>query len=397
MPTYGLTSAGFVAKPLDVIQTEIKTAIRGAISPTLNLGTRSLIGQLIGAFASQTRQVWEASQAVYTSMDPSQAEGDALTARAELTGTRRDAATASFALMTLTLAAGTYPVGTLLVNRTGDATVIFTNRSSITTAGATLTGQIFDCTTTGPVSAPAGTLITITSPVSGFSAPTNPADAELGQLVESDPQLREKRQTSVQRAGSSSVDAIRADLLELDDVIYASVLENDTDTTDANGIPPHSIWAIVLGGLAADIARIIFESKAGGPGTKGTDIVVTVTDASGNGHTIRADRPDAVAIKFSGSFDYLEDAWESPTAAQDAVKAALLAEFAVNQGVGRDVIHARYVKAVMAVSGAIDIALGQAKLADSPTENNITINPFEYTTLDVSNITITAIAQGAAP
>lgn len=393
---YGLSAAGFSAKPLSVIQEEINEALRAGISPTLNLSSRSLLGQFVGCVASQIRQVWEATQAVYASMDPNQATGDALTARAELTGTQRDPATASTALMTITLAAGTYPVGTLKVNVINDPTKVFANTAEITTAGATLTNQLFECLTTGPVVAPAGTLTEITTPVVGFSAPTNPDDAVVGSNVETDSALRERRHVSVQKAGASNVDAIRAELLELDDVIYASVLENDTDVTDANGIPPHSIWALVLGGLDEDIARVIFTEKAAGPGMKGAEVVV-VTDASGNDHDIKFDRPDEVAIKFSGSFDYLETAWESPTAAEDAVKAAILAELETAQGVGRDVIHARYVKAVMAVTGAIDIALGQAKLPDIVTENNIVIDPFEYTSLDAGNIAITAIPQAAPP
>jgi hypothetical protein len=369
------------------------------ISNKLNLAATSLLGQLIGVTSSQARQLWEALQAVYASRDPRQATGDAFAAILALTGDSFLPAAPSTADMTITLAAGTYAVGLLKVNVAGDATKVFANKFEIVTAGTTLTDQVFECLTNGPTVANANTLTEITNPVVGFSAPTNPAAADVGRDQETVAAARIRRLFGLARKGSSSVDAVRADLANEDNVPgvdFVSVLENDTDTTDADGLPPHSIRAVVLGGTDADIARTIFASKAGGIATSG-GVTVVVTDASGNDHDINFSRPTTVGIKFSGSFDYQEGAYEDDTAAEDALKAALLAAFEEYQAVGRDVIHARYVKAIMALDGAIDIALGVAKLPDSPGTANITIGALELATLDISDISINAIAQAAPP
>lgn len=374
----------------------MQDAARARISPTLNLSETSLLGQLFFQAATQLRQLWEAAQAIYASRDPSQAVDDALDTIGELRGVPRNPARASTAEMTITLAAGTYLAGSLVVNKINDATVRFSNDADITTAGATLVGVPFTATTTGPLDAPAGTLTVIANPVAGFSAPTNPAAAVIGADRETNAAYRLRQEAELQLVGSSSTNAIRADLLQVPGVTYVGVLENDTDVTDANGLPPHSVEALVLGGTDVAVAEAVYAAKAAGIRAYGTDSEV-VTDSSGNDHTIGFSRPVSVGVKFSGSFDYLETAWIDEDAAETAVKDAILAAFTEHQGVGRDVIHARYVAAVMSVPGAINIALGQAKLPDSVTENDIVIGPRELATLSASDITISAIPQAAPP
>lgn len=397
---YGVTSEGFEPKPQDVIESEVKTQLRDGISPTLNLGSRSLLGQFVSAVCAQLAQLWEAQQAGYAARDPNQATGDALRGIAAYTGTTPRAAAPSSADIITDLAAGTYAVGVLKVSRAGSPDVIFANVEEITTAGGTGLGPFrFESLDTGPISAPPNTLTVVVDLIAGFANPTNPAAADEGNNADNDAQLRIRREQDLARRGSTSVDAIRADLLNEDNVPgvdYVAVLENDQDTTDVNGLPGHSVEAIVLGGTDADIANTLWNSKAAGVYTHGTESVV-VTDTSGNDHTVRFSRPTAVPIEFSGSFDYLESAWASDTDAEEAVTEALLAAFAVNQGVGKDVIHSRYVQAVMGVAGAIDIALGVAEIPNVVSTSNVVIGVREYATLDAGDISISGIPQSAPP
>jgi uncharacterized phage protein gp47/JayE len=71
--------------------------------------------------------------------------------------------------------------------------------------------------------------------------------------------------------------------------------ENDTSTTDPNGIPSHSISLVVEGGDATEIADAIAAKKTPGAGTFGTTSE-TVTDAYGLPHPIHFFRPADVAI-----------------------------------------------------------------------------------------------------
>lgn len=75
----------------------------------------------------------------------------------------------------------------------------------------------------------------------------------------------------------------------------AKVFENDTDFEDEHGLPPHSIEAIVYGGLESDIARVIYDKLGTGIQTKG-DIVVPIITLSGNTKNIHFNRPHPVPV-----------------------------------------------------------------------------------------------------
>jgi uncharacterized phage protein gp47/JayE len=71
--------------------------------------------------------------------------------------------------------------------------------------------------------------------------------------------------------------------------------ENDTGATDSNGLPPHSISAIVDGGDVTEIAQTIRGNKGQGTATYGTTSV-TVPDTYGNPHVISFSRSTDVPI-----------------------------------------------------------------------------------------------------
>ena len=65
----------------------------------------------------------------------------------------------------------------------------------------------------------------------------------------------------------------------------SKVYENDTDSTDANGIPAHSLAAVIHGGDGPSVAKAIFETKAPGIGTYGSTSEV-ITDEGGQEHRV---------------------------------------------------------------------------------------------------------------
>lgn len=69
------------------------------------------------------------------------------------------------------------------------------------------------------------------------------------------------------------------------------VLENNTNATDSDGVPAHSINAIVLGGSDQDIATTIQKKIVGGGcGTFGSESA-TLTNYRGRDRVINFDRP----------------------------------------------------------------------------------------------------------
>ena len=102
---------------------------------------------------------------------------------------------------------------------------------------------------------------------------------------ETDAEVRVRIRNALAGRGASARDALEAAVKNARGVKDARVYVNDTDATDANGIPPHSIAAVTRGGNGAAVAQAIFDKKAPGIGTWGST-AKTVTDAAGNPHTV---------------------------------------------------------------------------------------------------------------
>jgi len=144
---------------------------------------------------------------------------------------------------------------------------------------------------TGPTLALAGTLNAIVNPVVGWQAIINYTDFPVGRNQETNSELRFRRQQSLQVVGSSTVEAIRSRLIQnVTDVLAVSIVENRLDVVDGDGRPPHSYEAVVSGGVDAEVAQEIWQTKPAGIETHG-DVEVIVSDSQGGSHPIRFSRP----------------------------------------------------------------------------------------------------------
>lgn len=354
----GLTPTGFEIKTLEQVESEMDDTLHSTISPTLNLTSTSAYGQLKSVTASHTSEVWDAALALYMSWDAESATGAALDRLGALTGTKRRAATASTAAMSLSLLAGTYAPGELVVSKVGDGTVRFENQFEIVLASDNAAYQTtFVSQETGPVAATTGELSVI-EPVDGFVSATNISSAVQGKPTESDTDYRRRRALELALKGSTTVDAIRADMLQVLGTNgeplfdFVSVVENDTDNF-VDGRPPHSFETLILTGASDQvIAENLLVLKPAGIRAFG-DTVVSVSDSQGNFHDIGFTRPSDYDINFA--LDLTVIASQFP--GLDAVKDAVRNFFLENQSVGYDVIHARYVQVVMGVPGVVDAAV----------------------------------------
>ena len=96
----------------------------------------------------------------------------------------------------------------------------------------------------------------------------------------------------------STLEALRSAVLTVPNVQSCAVYENDTEETDARGLPHHAICVAVSGGLTADLAPVIFAKKAPGIGTFG-NIAAEVKDAFGDSHTVRFQRAEMTVFALS--------------------------------------------------------------------------------------------------
>ncbi|HHD2871227.1 TPA: baseplate J/gp47 family protein [Raoultella ornithinolytica] len=252
-------------------------------------------GQLVALVALAIHDANNTAISVYRSFSPATALGDALTSNVKINGITRRAATNSTVDLLLT---GT--VGTTITNGSvRDTNSVVWNLPATVVIGSDGTVvATATCVNSGAVAAVAGSVNGINTPTRGWASVTNPLAATVGVAAETDAELRVRQSQSVALASLTPFDAVDGAIANVEGVTRHKLFENDTETTDANGLPAHSISAIVEGGDATSIANTIRSVKGQGVSTYGTTAVI-VTDKYGNPYTIRFSRPIDVPVYVS--------------------------------------------------------------------------------------------------
>ncbi|EPL2257489.1 baseplate J/gp47 family protein [Klebsiella pneumoniae] len=252
-------------------------------------------GQMVALVAMAIHDANNTAISVYRSFSPATAVGDALTSNVKINGITRRAATNSTVDLLLT---GT--VGTTITNGSvRDTNTMIWNLPATVVIGTDGTVvATATCANSGAVAAVAGSVNGINTPTRGWASVTNPLAATVGIAAETDAELRVRQSQSVALASLTPFDAVDGAIANVEGVTRHKLFENDTETTDANGLPAHSISAIVEGGDATEIANTIRSTKGQGVSTYGTTAVI-VTDKYGNPYTIRFSRPVDVPIYVS--------------------------------------------------------------------------------------------------
>lgn len=401
MTAYGVTATGFVTKPVTQIQTEIEQDQLDTIDPQLDTSPDQALGQMNGILAEKLGELWELAQVAYASISRDDAEGAQLDNVGALTGSTRLAPKQSFVFCNCTLLAANSPYaeGSLVANVSGQPTIQFANSAIVTVAADGVVSVLFNATVNGPTIAAAGTLTQITAPVTGWSAVTNPHDATLGNFEEDDQDFRARQELEIAAAGSGTVDAIRADLLEsVPGIISANVVENTTFLTDAaTGTPPRSLQAIVWDGpgLAASndgIAQSLWDHKPAGTPYVGNSLG-NATDAEGILRSVPFTRPTqrSVWLAFTVAFTPgLSPALQ--TTAIAGVKAAAVAYGAANLSPGVAVLSLALRAAALQTPGIYNVPALALDFAASPTATaDLTIGATQVAVLDTSRITVNGL------
>lgn len=78
MADFGVTSTGFIAKPLSTIQTEIDALLKSTFGDQINTTDQSILGQLKGLFSERESTIWELMEDIYDSQYRSSASDSSL-------------------------------------------------------------------------------------------------------------------------------------------------------------------------------------------------------------------------------------------------------------------------------------------------------------------------------
>ena len=115
---------------------------------------------------------------------------------------------------------------------------------------------------------------------------------------ETDAAVRSRIVSSLASGGQSMVENIEAEIRKVPSVKQIAIHVNDADSTDAQGVPAHSICCLVAAGNLDKIAAAIFRKKAPGIGTYGST-TRTVVDENGVSHSVSFSRPATSYITFT--------------------------------------------------------------------------------------------------
>lgn len=227
--------------------------------------------------------------------------------------------------------------------------------------------------------------------VKGF----NSADVVLGRDIETDFDFRRRREDLLKVTGKATVDAIRAAVLNVDDVDESFVFENVTNVTDANGVPPHSFETVIRGPLADDteVAQAIFDTKSAGIQAFG-DTIEAIIDAQGFSHSIGFSRADEIPIFIIITVVTNTDPKLGavyPVDGDAQVEAALAARGNA-LGISRDVIAEIIKCEAFQVDGVVDVTVFFIDDAPAPAVDvNIPISSREIATFDTADIAVTSV------
>jgi uncharacterized phage protein gp47/JayE len=295
MTTNEVTTAGLVTQALDEIISDLQTSFKTIYGSDINLESNSPDGQMIGIFAQLKADLLDLITQVYNSFDPDAAEGAALDARVALNGIQRIGASYTIAPVEITvdraltldgIDSGNTPF--TVVDESGNQ---FQLEETHVFGAAGLAELNFRASDVGAIQVQENTITSQVTVVVGVTVVNNPSPVgTLGQDEESDADLKLRRQISMAVGSTNSLDALRANLANIDTVTDSYVWENYTGSNDGF-IDGHSIWAIVEGGADADIAQAIYAKRSAGCGMNG-DEAVNVLQPNGDYFEVKFDRPE---------------------------------------------------------------------------------------------------------
>lgn len=438
---YGLTEFGFSAPTFEEIRAKINAKVWGTISTTLDLSDNTYEGQLIAIFTEQILLAWKMGQEVDGVLDPDEAIDAALDAVCLLTGTFRPGAFAARTTLTLTGDPDT-PVPALSLARVPDGPQFETKEDAeleeLTAWAAdteydledrvTNAGRVYLCIANGTsdsaggpdttddditdnevhwrylgdgtadadvaaessekgaISANTGTINEIVTPVGGWDGVINILDATPGGARMKDEQLRELREIELAKPGTGTIDAIEADLLQVEGVTAVTVFNNPSDLT-VDDMPPHSVEALVMGGEDQDIWDQLHRSIGGGIATVG-DEEGTAVDRRGRAHTYRFSRPDELEIYIA--LTVTRDPSSAPSDLGDQIKAAIV-EWGDAQSNGKNAVASRIAAAAFVHDSVLDVE-ALIDTAPSPSaDTTIEVDARELATYDTGRIDITFV------
>jgi uncharacterized phage protein gp47/JayE len=270
-----ITATGIAVPNYPDLFAQLKNAMQEIFGVDIDLDPDSQDGEAIAIFAQAVFDLNNLIVDAYNSFSPATAQGVGLSNVVKINGLRRLISTRSTAVVRLVGEVGTVIDGGVI----GDNLSLNTVWDLPDEVVIPIEGQIdvtATCRAEGATTAAVGSLTQILTPTRGWQTVTNSVAATPGDPVEPDATLRRRQARSTSKPAQTILEAIYADLADLAGVERLRIYENDGDTFNDDGLPPHTICAVIDGGIAQEIGDTIAAKKPPGGGTFGNVNVLTV-------------------------------------------------------------------------------------------------------------------------
>ncbi len=304
-----LDANGLQTQTREELVTFFTAVYKNIYGDDIDLSSSSPDGQKMNIDIQTILDIQDLLAEIYSGFDPDNAVGKTLDQRVAINGIERQGGTFTLTPISITTdrALNLYgldqtiqPVYTVADNAGNQWKLIATQ----TISGAGTSSFSFRSANPGMSLTVPNSIQTPITIVLGVTNINNPSIySQLGENEESDPALKIRRQQSVAIPSQGFYDSIKAALGNTTGITSSCPYENYTDTTDSNGVPPHSIWVIVAGdALPADIAHVIYVERTDGCGMKGAQFF-DVTRKDGTLFRIRWDNVEleVLYIKFTAT------------------------------------------------------------------------------------------------
>lgn len=255
-------------------------------------------GQFLAIVSKALYDTAAVGASTYNSFSPLTAQGAGLARVVKINGLTK--LVPSFSTVTLTIVGTT---GTVITN--GIASDTLNQQWLLPTTVTIPDAGTIDVTATaaliGFVTADIATITTIYTPTLGWQTVNNAAAATPGAAVETDAALRIRQSISTSNPALTVFEATVGAVANVTGVTKVYGYENNTNSDDANSLPPHSICIVAIGGDETDVCNAIVSKKTPGTDTYGGNNSVSkvVYDNQGMPLTIKYDTGSTAEIQVT--------------------------------------------------------------------------------------------------
>lgn len=389
---------GIILPSTEEIRADIGAKIQAAFQtkasdPVLNIEPSSPMGQVLDLLVAEIEAKNAEIIAIANMADPNTAQGRFLDALAALYGLKRKISEPTIVNCVCTGLKGTViPYGAIAQDGEGNQFRCVSLGGARILESGSVTAD-FAAIEHGALEISANSVTNIVTAVAGWDSVNNPTAGAVGRDEETDAELRNRMAQSYAYNATGYVEAIRANLANLDGVIDCVVRENYTNdavTIYGYSVAGHSIVVGIVGGDDDDIAEVIYRRKDAGCGTIG-NYSVSYTDSENSDnvtYSYKIIRPTggAFKIKVTAVATSISDTLIA------AIKDALIADFlggGSNPRIGMcQTIYASRFYAVVQSVTTVPIRLIEVALNSGSFGQTVDIPITTEPTLSDSDITI---------